>query len=150
MKNVCIICLLLITAVGFSQEKGYHKDGKHHKKTDRMTMAKDMTSEQIATLKVKNMALSLDLTQAQQNEIKPIFIAQAEKRKAMAKARKVGDKPTTDEAFKMKNEALDAKLEMKKKMKTILNKEQFEKFEKQVGRKERMRGKNRMMKRSNN
>ena len=77
---------------------------------------------------------ALDLSKKQQNELKPLLRAQvAEKKAAMQKrkeARKSKNKPTADQIFAMKNKQLDSQIAFKSKMKDILNKEQFEKFEK--------------------
>ncbi|MCG1036229.1 hypothetical protein [Polaribacter sargassicola] len=130
MKKIVSI-LVLVMAVTFTtqaQRKGGQKGPK-------------FTPEQQATLAVKKMALALDLTDKQQNQIKPILTAQIEERKAEMEKRKANkdeprQKPTADELFAMQNKRLDNQIMMKNKMKNILNEEQFEKFEKmQKGRK---------------
>lgn len=90
--------------------------------------------EQRTELAVKKMTLALDLSDKQQEEIKPLLMAQAEDRKAAMEKRKAlrdeEKKPSADELFAMKNQQLEAKIEFKNKMKDILKAEQFEKFEK--------------------
>jgi hypothetical protein len=90
--------------------------------------------EQQTDLAVKKMTLALDLSEKQQNEIRPLLNEQIAERKAFREerkaARKENKKPTADEIYAMKNKMLDSKIAMKNKMKTILNKEQLEKFEK--------------------
>jgi protein CpxP len=54
-------------------------------------------------------------------------------------------KPSTDEIFAMKSKILDGQIAMKTKMKEILKKEQFEKFEK-IAKTRRMRGEKMMNK----
>lgn len=107
------------------------------------------TVEQHTDLAVKKMTLALDLSEKQQNQIKPLLKQQAEKKKkAMEKRkemRKNNTKPTADELYKMQAERLDDQIAMKKRMKSILNKEQFEKFEK-MAKARKMKGK-KMMKR---
>lgn len=93
-----------------------------------------LTTEQKVDLAVKKMALNLDLSAAQQNKIKPLIAqkmanhkSMIEKRRALRKADK---KPTSDEIYEMRSKQLDNQIAMKKEMKNILNKDQFEKFEK--------------------
>lgn len=126
MKNLVSI-LVLVFAITFTTQ-AQKKRGGHGDKSS------NLTAEQHATLAVKKMTLALDLSQKQQNEIKPLITAKISERKAAMEQRKAnkGDKkrPTADEMFAMQNKQLDSKIYMKNKMKDILNKEQFEKFEK--------------------
>lgn len=93
-----------------------------------------MTVEQQATLAVKKMTLALELSDAQQRKIKPLITAQITDRRAqfeqMKKLKESKKKPTADERFKYQNERLDKQIAFQKEMKSILNKEQYEKFEK--------------------
>lgn len=50
-----------------------------------------------------------------------------------------GEKPSKEERLKMANERLDHQIEQKKKMKAILNAEQYERFEKMREKREGMR-----------
>ena len=109
-----------------------------------------LTVEQQTDLAVKKMTLALDLTEKQQNQIEPLIKAKVSKRKAIMEKRlemrKNNTKPTADEMYKMQAERLDDQIAMKNRIKNILNKEQFEKFEKMAkGRK--MKGKKMMKKR---
>ena len=142
MKKLASI-LILIFAVTFTTQ-AQKKKGKKGLK---------MTTEQQVILKIKKMTLALDLNTKQQAEITPIISKQIEARKADFEAkkamRKADKKPTADEVFAMQNKRLDAQIMMKNNMKDILNKEQFEKFEKmQEGRK--MKKKKAMKKKSKN
>ena len=94
------------------------------------------------------MTLTLDLSEKQQNQIKPLISAQIASKKGEMLKRKeyraAKKKPSADEIFEMKNKQLDNRIAFKSKMKDILNKEQFEKFEKMTkGRK--AKGKKMMM-----
>lgn len=105
-------------------------------------MQKDpMTVEQQTTLAIKKMTLALDLSDAQQKQIKPIIQKQIEERKTQREAikKRMEEKKRMEakERFEHQNKMLDKKIEMKNKMKSILNKEQFEKFEKMAKRRER-------------
>lgn len=108
----------------------------------------ELSTEQRTTLAIKKMTLALDLSEKQQNAIKPLINAQgAGKKAAMEKRkemRKNKTKPTADEMFAMKNKQLDNQIAFKTKMKDILNKDQFEKFKKMA--KRRMQKGKKMMK----
>lgn len=57
--------------------------------------------------------------------------------------REKGEKPSKEEMLKMKNDRLDKQIEMKKKMKTILDEKQYEKWENnQAKRKDALRDHN--------
>ena len=108
-----------------------------------------LTVEQHSNLMVKKMTLSLDLSEKQQNQIKPLISAQIASKKAEMQKRKENrvakTRPSSDEIYAMKSKHLDKKIAFKNKMKNILNKEQFEKFEKMKKGKE-MKGMKRMKK----
>lgn len=101
-----------------------------------------LTVEQHTNLAIKKMTLALDLSEKQQNQIKPILMAQmTAKKAAMEKrkeARKNKQKPTADQMYAMRSKRLDNQIMMKKKMQDILNKDQFEKFEKMQKRRKMM------------
>lgn len=124
MKKIVSILILVVAFTFNAQAQRKHKKGKFEK----------LTSEQKATLSVKKMALALDLSDAQQRQIKPLLKQQIAERKAahekMKAAKKAGKKPTADQRFKMQNARLDKQLAFQNSMKKILNDEQFEKFKK--------------------
>lgn len=140
MKKVASILILVFA---FTLTAQAQKKGKDHKQGPKFTV------EQRAELAVKKMTLKLDLTDKQQDQIKPIISAQAAARKAAMESRKenreAGKKPTSDEIFAMKSKQLDNQIAFKNKMKNILTKEQFEKFEKMMknrkGKKQKGEGK---------
>ena len=102
-----------------------------------MEMMKDLTPEQMATLKTKKMTLALDLSESQQKKIYNLSLKGAKDRKAKMEARKEtmknnnGKRPelSSDEKYKRANERLDQQIAMKKELSTILTKEQLEKME---------------------
>jgi len=103
-------------------------------KRDRKGRGENLSVEQKATLAVKKMTLALDLTESQQNQMKPLIANQisdkmATKDKMMA-MKESGKRPTDDEKFAFANNNLDKKIAFKKNIKQILNDEQFAKFEK--------------------
>jgi hypothetical protein len=112
--------------------------------------AEKLSTEQQTILAVKKMTLALDLTTSQQNKLKPLLAKKISDRKAiykkMKEIKKERKKLSANERFAKANERLDAQIAMKRKMKNILNKEQFEKFE-QTEKKRKMEIKRMMMKR---
>lgn len=122
MKNLAGI-VVLVFAFTFTVQAQKKRD-----------IGSKLTIEQQTTLALKKMTLVLDLSDKQQLQIKPIIMSKItnknefiEKRKA---AREKKEKPTSDEVFAIKNKQLDHQISMKNSIKNILNKEQFEKFEK--------------------
>jgi hypothetical protein len=93
-----------------------------------------LTVEKHVDFVVKKMTLALDLSEKQQNQIKPLVNVQAASKKAAMLQRKENrsekKRPSSDEIREMRSKQLDRKIAFKNKMKDILNKEQFEKFEK--------------------
>ena len=133
MKKIASI-LVFVLAFTLSTEAQKKRD---HKRPQ-------LTVEQYTDLTIKKMTLALDLSERQQNQVKPLIaLKMTERKEFMEKrkeARKENKKPTSDEIFAMKNKMLDNRIAMKKNMKEILNKEQFEKFEK-MNKKRKMKGK---------
>ncbi|MDG1396921.1 MAG: hypothetical protein P8P88_00895 [Polaribacter sp.] len=99
----------------------------------------ELSIEQQTNLAIKQMTLTLDLSEKQQNQITPIMTAQAASKKtAMEKRREMRKnktKPTADEIYEMKSKFLDNQIAFKNSMKEILNEEQFLKFQKMAKRK---------------
>ncbi|MDO6596074.1 hypothetical protein Q4512_04050 [Oceanihabitans sp. 2_MG-2023] len=141
MKKLLIIALALVTIQVSAQDK---KERKHR--------GADLAPEEMAQLQTKKMTLDLDLTEAQQKEIGVLNLENAKARKAKMEARKSrkesDEKPSKEEMLKMQNDRLDAQIATKQKMKSILNAEQYAKWEKQQGkRKHKMDEKSRKGKR---
>lgn len=116
-----IIAIVLMSFVGFAQDK------------EVKTRKPPLTAEQRTELRVKELTLQLDLTAAQQKEIKQVLLETEKKRDAVREEliakRKSGVKPTDQERFDMKNKALDEKIALRDQMKKILKPEQFAKWE---------------------
>lgn len=129
MKNLLMIAIALVTLNAAAQER--KKDGAMKAKQE---MRQNMTPEEIAQLQTKKMTLHLDLSAAQQTAVEKVLLDEATERQtkmAKYKAEKDAndDKPSKEDRLKMQNERLDHQIAMKAKMKTILNAEQYEKFE---------------------
>jgi protein CpxP len=122
------IASILILVFAFTLAVQAQKKGKHNERGSKLTV------EQYADLAVKKMTLGLDLSKKQQSQIKPLIHAQVASKKAAMFQRKENrskkQRPTGDEIYEMKSKQLDHKIAFKNKMKDILDKKQFEKFEK--------------------
>jgi len=133
MKRIVLIAIALITVNATAQgQKGERQREDRKENTQHL---KDFSAEEIATLQTKKMALKLDLSEAQQKEIKGIRLEQAKAHKTEIEARKKmreeneETKPSKEDRFNRANNQLDKKLAVKARMKNILSKEQFEKLE---------------------
>ncbi|MFG6687801.1 hypothetical protein ACGK9U_14555 [Mariniflexile sp. HNIBRBA6329] len=135
MKRLIIIALALISVQGFAQQERKERPNRG----DRTHRMSDLTPEEAANLQTKKMTLNLDLNASQQKEIYAMNLENAKKRKEMMatfKAKKESgnmDKPSKEQRLAMENAKLDHQIATKAKMKSVLNKEQFEKWEKVQG-----------------
>tara|TARA_R110002049_G_scaffold295948_3_gene483754 strand:+ start:4444 stop:4911 length:468 start_codon:yes stop_codon:yes gene_type:complete len=146
MKKLILIAIAFIGLQATAQQKQGTNRGERGNKM--MTLS----AEDMATLQTKKMTLALDLNESQQKEIQKINLENATARKAQMEKRKANkeagtaQRPSEEERLKMMNAMLDHKIEMKAKMKSILNTEQYAKWEKaqaRMGKKKRdgMKGK---------
>jgi uncharacterized coiled-coil protein SlyX len=135
MKKLASL-LVLVFAFTITTQAQKKRMKKHKEK---------LTSEQQATLAVKKMAISLELTAAQQRQVKPLVLAQINERRTayekMKKHKESKKELSADERYKMANAKLDSRLAFQRKMKSILNDAQFEKFKKLEKGRKRMMGK---------
>ena len=141
MKKLILIALALVTIqVSAQNRKQEFRKGERMEKGQRMS---DFTPEEMAQLQTKKMTLTLDLTEAQQKKIEKLNLENAKDRKAKMEARQAqmrdgkSEKPSKEERLKIINERLDKQIEMKQKMKKILDEEQLEKWEKNHAQKQR-------------
>ena len=111
---------------------------------------KDINPEQFATLATKKMTLELDLNESQQAKIYQLQLENATSRKAKmverSKANEDGanmKKLNSEERFVKQSEMLDHQIAQKKKIKAILNAEQYDKWEKMHHNRKDMRHKKR-------
>jgi len=134
MKKLLIIALALVTIQVSAQEKRGEKGRKAN-----------LAPEEMAQLQTKQMTLDLDLTEAQQKEVGVINLENAIAKKAQMEARKSKkdseEKPSKEERLQMKNDRLDAQIATKKKMKSVLNAEQYAKWESKQGKRHHKKGK---------
>lgn len=126
MKRAVIVMMLLVGAFAFAQ-KGERGE------RERM---KDLSPDQIATIKSKKATLALDLTTTQQTQMKALFVANAKMRKSKMEARKAQKESgetkviSSEERYTIVNERLDHQIAQKEKLNQILSDEQFAKWEK--------------------
>ncbi|WP_395056609.1 hypothetical protein [Flavobacterium sp.] len=129
MKKL-IFTLALITSLSFA---GIAQE----KETEKKETTEKLSADQRNDLRLKAMTLNLDLTASQQKEIAPIIAEQTTKmdsKRSEMKARKEAKKPlTANEKFEIKNKSLDNQIDMKSKMKKILNADQMKKWEASYG-----------------
>jgi len=144
MRNIIgilVVALLVSTTVNAQEKKQ-----NNIKRTN-------FTSEQIATLQTKRMALNFDLDKNQQKAVYDLKKKQADERKNNIKnfrqKRQNNIKPTNDERFNFQNTRLEKQLENKVAMKNILTKDQFSKWEK-FDKSQRRNGNNRLTNANNN
>ena len=134
MKKLSVI-VILVASITFTAEAQLRP----------MKRKPNFTTEQKVELAVKKMTLALDLTAKQQKEVSPLLAAQIQERETHMKqrmeARKTGKRPSKDELFAMQSKHLDNQIAFKNRMKNILDKKQFERFEKMThARKKEMKG----------
>ncbi|MEZ2415740.1 hypothetical protein ACA086_12300 [Muriicola sp. E247] len=129
MKKILIAMFIIASMSAVAQEG--HRHGPRH--------AEDpLTPEQMATLQTKKMTLALDLTEKQQEQIQEFHLENNKLRREKMESRKEdrADSPrkelSAEEKFAMQNERLDRMIASKEKLKSILNQEQFEKWEKMM------------------
>ncbi|WP_179335745.1 hypothetical protein [Winogradskyella costae] len=140
MKKLLVIAVALFTLNGMAQEKE-----KRSERKDRSELRMQMTPNDIADLKSKKLTLKLDLTAAQQKKVHSIFLNEAKANEGLRQKHKSAEgekreRPSQEEFLKMQNTRLDQQIEVKRDMKTILNAEQYAKFEKMKPKKHKKRG----------
>ncbi len=134
MRKLVVLLAVMVGVVATAQRPG-------HEKGDRGNM-KNLTPEQMATLQTKRMALALDLTDSQQKQIQSVNLENAahrmEKMDEMKERRESGEskKLSAEERYSMQIAMLDRQIAEKEKMKQILNKDQYAKWEKMKLRRE--------------
>lgn len=120
MKNIASI-LLLVLIFNFTAQAQKKRGYKQQ-----------LTINQQTSLKVKQMTLSLDLSDKQQQQVTPLLRAAIAFRQAAMEKRKKEKKKrlTSDEVYVIKSQLLDNQIALKRGMKDILNATQFEAFKK--------------------
>ena len=126
MKKFLLIVLVLLSIQAIAQKPQNNMPNHRNKMMD-------ISAEDMATLQTKKMTLHLDLDEKQQKAIYNINLENAKERKTHMEARKSqkesGEIPSKEDRVKMASDRLDKKIAIKAKMKSILNPEQFAKWE---------------------
>ena len=136
MKKLIMIAIALLTLNATAQDKNKRKE-----------FTKDLSAEEVATLKTKKMTLHLDLNESQQAKVKSLALEEAKQRESQRAKREVkkkkdtSQKLTKEERLVMVNERLDRQIVLKKKMKNILNDEQYKKWKASLSKKNRKKPK---------
>lgn len=134
MKKNLIIALAFVAFQVSAQE--HHREG--HSKAHAF---QDLSAEEAASLQTKKMTLYLNLNDKQQKDIYALNLKNAQDRKTFMENRKSKkesgemQKPSKEDRLKMINARLDHQIEMKDKMRSILDDDQFSKWEKIQARK---------------
>lgn len=132
------------------------QDQKREMKKQHMTSKVKYSPEEMAQLQSKKLTLKLDLDAKQQNEVSALLLEQEKlrqsKKEAYLQSKDKEEKKafTKDERFKMANARLDQQIEMKKKMKSILSTDQYEKWDKMNERRSHQSKKSKMRYRPKN
>ncbi len=93
---------------------------------------RDLSPEQIASLKSKKMTLALDLDKKQQSQVEAILLKEAKDRAANKLTKEERAKLTSDQKAVKMEERLEKRIETKRQMKSILNEDQYARFEKMM------------------
>lgn len=119
MKKILIMAVLSIGMIGFAQ------NGKRNLKHQ-------LTSEEQVDLHLKRMTLDLELSNKQQQDIRPFLLKQAQQREAQkvsfSKMKDSDEKPSKEDFLKKEHSRLDNEIVMQKKMREILTDLQYEKW----------------------
>lgn len=132
MKKFILYSLAFILSLNVlhAQKKTWSDQAKNELKSPRTPMA----ASDRAKIEAKEMTLHLDLNDKQQEQTENALL---EYHSQIESIRKSVEKPkstlTPEERSAMKSQHLDAQIALKRKMKTILNEQQYEEFSKRMG-----------------
>lgn len=117
MKNAILIFLVMFSMVAVAQNNDAPQMNKRE-------IRQKFTPEQRAELRSKKMALHLDLTEAQQKQVRQLLLEMERNNRA-----KAGKPVNSEEAYNKKMEILDRQVELKRELQKILSEEQYAKWE---------------------
>ncbi|MEE9362761.1 MAG: hypothetical protein V3U92_09200 [Cellulophaga sp.] len=126
MKKTVLVIALLVGLTTMAQKEKQHKQ----------RVMKDLTAEQIATLRTKKMTLALDLTETQQKQVQKLNIENAtfhkKRMEERSASRESGERKrlSSEERYAMQNAQLDRRIAQQQKVKQILNEEQYSQWKK--------------------
>lgn len=93
---------------------------------------RDSSPEQIASIKSKKMTLALDLNTQQQSQVESILLKEAKERAANKLTKEERAELTKEQKVAKMEKMLEKRIETKRQMKSILNADQYAKFEKMM------------------
>ncbi|OUS11404.1 hypothetical protein A9Q93_11210 [Nonlabens dokdonensis] len=93
---------------------------------------RDSSPEQIASIKSKKMTLALDLNTQQQSQVESILLKEAKERAANRLTKEERAELTKEQKVAKMEKMLEKRIETKRQMKSILNADQYAKFEKMM------------------
>lgn len=127
MKRVFLIPMILLVFTTNAQEMDFR--GRAQERHN------EMTDEQKAIIKAKQMTLALDLSEKQQEQFQTLELQKIQEREQLKNEMNLGPEKrakkdmSTDELFALRNARLDKMIAFKQKVKTILSKDQYTKWE---------------------
>ncbi|WP_276388231.1 hypothetical protein [Eudoraea chungangensis] len=127
MKRVFLIPMILLVFSTNAQEMDFRErvQERHN----------EMTNEQKAIIKAKQMTLALDLSEKQQEQFQSLELQKIQEKEQLKNEMNLGTGKrakkdmSTDEIFALRNARLDKMIAFKQKVKTILSKDQYAKWE---------------------
>ena len=96
---------------------------------------RDHNPEQIVSIQSKKMTLALDLDAKQQAQVEKLLMAHSKERLADKMTKEDRSELTNAQKFNAREQMLENKITRKREMKSILNEEQYNKWEKMMARK---------------
>jgi protein CpxP len=130
MKNVLIIMLALIFSASYAQQNKNQKNERGHHKKEMRQKGNKLSPEQKAELSSKELTLQLDLNESQQKKLYAVELEHAKLRNGRFQNKKNRAELNDEERFKLKTGRLDDQIAIKKEMKSILNKKQYDIWQK--------------------
>lgn len=127
MKKLVVLAIAFCTLAVTAQEK--RKTWEEFKEEKGFVDLK-ASPEERASLEAKKMTLQLDLSTDQQTQVETTLVKHYSTTKANREAMKNKRKPTHQDRIAMRNAMLDAQIALKQKMKSILDSEQYARYEK--------------------
>jgi hypothetical protein len=139
-----VITVLVLTSISLTAQDRKRENNRSEGKS-KIQMMTDLTSQEVATLKTKKMTLRFNLSEEQQKAVYSLNLENAELRntkrnETRKKAELTKTKPNSKEHFQILNDRLDRQIAHKRALQQILNKEQFEKWERSNQREGKRRG----------
>jgi protein CpxP len=93
---------------------------------------RNLTPEQIASVQSKKMTLALDLDAKQQEKVEKVLFAGAKERQAKKLSKEERSELTNVQKVALREQKLEKQIAMKREMKSILNADQYTKWEKMM------------------